>query len=54
MYRCGEVANAHDFITRLPDSYNTMLTANGANLSQGQRQRCPSPARQWPTRRYDS
>ncbi|MBR0449509.1 MAG: ATP-binding cassette domain-containing protein, partial [Clostridia bacterium] len=31
-------ANAHDFIVRLPDGYNTMLSANGANLSQGQRQ----------------
>ncbi|MBO5867633.1 MAG: ABC transporter ATP-binding protein, partial [Oscillospiraceae bacterium] len=31
-------ANAHDFITRLPDGYNTMLTGNGAQLSQGQRQ----------------
>ena len=32
------LANAHDFIVRLPEGYNTMLTANGANLSQGQRQ----------------
>ncbi|MGN1048545.1 MAG: ABC transporter ATP-binding protein, partial [Eubacteriales bacterium] len=34
----AKLANAHDFITRLPDGYNTMLTGNGANLSQGQRQ----------------
>ena len=34
----AKLANAHDFITRLPDGYNTMLTADGANLSQGQRQ----------------
>lgn len=34
----AKIANAHDFITRLPNGYNTMLTANGANLSQGQRQ----------------
>ncbi len=34
----ARLANADDFITRLPDGYNTMLTANGANLSQGQRQ----------------
>ena len=34
----AKLANAHDFITRLPEGYNTMLTANGANLSQGQRQ----------------
>ncbi len=34
----AKLANADDFITRLPDGYNTMLTSNGANLSQGQRQ----------------
>ena len=34
----ARLAHADDFITRLPDGYNTMLTANGANLSQGQRQ----------------
>ncbi len=31
-------ANAHSFISRLPQGYDTMLTGNGANLSQGQRQ----------------
>ena len=34
----AKLAGAHDFITRLPEGYNTMLTGNGANLSQGQRQ----------------
>lgn len=34
----AKLANAHDFITRLPEGYHTMLTSNGANLSQGQRQ----------------
>ena len=34
----AKLANAHDFITRLPNGYDTMLTNNGANLSQGQRQ----------------
>ena len=34
----AKLANAHDFIVRLPDGYQTQLTNNGANLSQGQRQ----------------
>ena len=34
----AKLANAHDFITRLPDGYQTMLTGNGESLSQGQRQ----------------
>ena len=34
----AKLANAHDFIERLPEGYNTELTGNGANLSQGQRQ----------------
>ena len=34
----AKLANAHDFITRLPHGYETMLTGNGSNLSQGQRQ----------------
>ena len=34
----AKTANAHDFITRLPEGYNTLLTGNGAQLSQGQRQ----------------
>lgn len=34
----ARLAGAHDFITRLPEGYNTMITANGSNLSQGQRQ----------------
>jgi ATP-binding cassette subfamily B protein len=34
----AKLANAHDFITRLPEGYNTMLVGDGANLSQGQRQ----------------
>jgi ATP-binding cassette subfamily B protein len=34
----AKLANAHDFISRLPEGYDTMLTGDGANLSQGQRQ----------------
>jgi ATP-binding cassette subfamily B protein len=34
----AKLANADDFICRLPEGYDTMLTNNGANLSQGQRQ----------------
>ncbi len=34
----AKTASAHSFITRLADGYNTMLTGDGANLSQGQRQ----------------
>lgn len=34
----AKLANAHDFIKRLPEGYNTILTGDGSNLSQGQRQ----------------
>ncbi|MDO4294099.1 MAG: ABC transporter ATP-binding protein [Eubacteriales bacterium] len=34
----ARLAGAHDFITRLPEGYQTQIAANGANLSQGQRQ----------------
>ena len=36
--QAAKIANAHDFITRLPKGYDTELTGNGAQLSQGQRQ----------------
>ena len=38
VYAAAKLANAHNFITRLPNGYQTMLTSDGANLSQGQRQ----------------
>ena len=34
----AKLANAHEFIEKLPDGYQTLLTGDGANLSQGQRQ----------------
>ncbi len=34
----AKLANAHEFIIRLPNGYNTVITGDGANLSQGQRQ----------------
>lgn len=36
--KAAKLANADSFIRRLPDGYNTMLTGDGSNLSQGQRQ----------------
>ena len=36
--KAARIANAYSFIRRLPDGYDTMVTADGANLSQGQRQ----------------
>ncbi len=36
--KAARLVGADDFITRLPEGYQTMLTGNGANLSQGQRQ----------------
>lgn len=38
VYAAAKLANAHDFITRLPEGYDTLLESDGANLSQGQRQ----------------
>ena len=38
VYAAAKLANADQFIKHLPDGYNTMLTSDGANLSQGQRQ----------------
>ena len=36
--KAAKIANAHSFIENLPDGYNTMLSGDGSNLSQGQRQ----------------
>ena len=36
--KAAKIANAHHFIKQLPDGYNTILSDNGSNLSQGQRQ----------------
>ena len=45
------LANADGFIRRLPNGYQTMLTGDGANLSQANGSSSPSPGRQWRTRR---
>ena len=36
--KAAKLANAHDFISMLPEGYNTVITGNGSQLSQGQRQ----------------
>lgn len=36
--KAAKLANAHDFITRLPNGYNTVISGDGSSLSQGQRQ----------------
>ena len=38
VYAAAKLANAHGFISRLPEGYDTLLKGDGANLSQGQRQ----------------
>ena len=38
VYEAAKIANAYDFITRLPEGFNTVLSGDGSNLSQGQRQ----------------
>lgn len=38
VYEAAKIANAYDFISRLPNGFNTMLSPNGSNLSEGQRQ----------------
>ncbi len=50
----AKLANAHSFIKHLPQGYDTVLTADGANLSQGSASSSPSPARRLPTAGADS
>ena len=38
VYEAAKLANAHDFITRLPNGYDTIINGEGSSLSQGQRQ----------------
>lgn len=38
VYEAAKIANAYDFIMRLPQGFNTILKGDGSNLSQGQRQ----------------
>ena len=47
--RAARIANADSFIRRLPQGYDTLVTADGANLSQGSGSCWPLPGRRWPT-----
>ena len=47
----AKIANAHSFIERLPQGYNTMVSGDGANLSRASASCWPLPALLWPTRR---
>ena len=38
IYEAAKLANAHNFITKLPEGYNTIIDGSGSNLSQGQKQ----------------
>lgn len=46
------LAHADQFIQMLPNGYQTMLSGDGEELSQGQRQLCPLPGQQWQIRLY--
>ena len=50
--RAAKIANAHYFISHLPQGYDTMLTSDGANLSQGSASCWRSPARRSRRHRY--
>ncbi len=47
----AKLAGADDFITRLPEGYQTMLTGNGATFPRGSGSCCRLPGRRWPIRR---
>ncbi len=52
-FAAAELANADGFIRRLPEGYDTVITGDGANLSQGQRQLLAiARAKQLQIRRY--
>ena len=51
VYAAARLANADGFIKRLPEGYHTLLTGDGANLSQGSGSFLPSPGQRLPIRR---